>query len=109
MLCTSCTRDVEAEARFCGLCGAAVQPLGGRYRLEERIASGGFGTIYRATCLSSGDALAIKVLHAGLARSEALAQRFRREGATLASLRHPHTLRTFDAGETDDGTLYIAM
>ncbi|MBX3156057.1 MAG: protein kinase [Deltaproteobacteria bacterium] len=109
MLCTACHRDLEPGARFCGLCGGAVHPLGGRYRLERRLAAGGFGTIYEATSLPTDERVAVKVLHPELACSEALAQRFRREGATLASLRHPHTLRTLEHGETADGTLYIAM
>jgi serine/threonine protein kinase len=57
----------------------------------------------------TGRQVALKVLHADLASDPNLSARFRREGATLASLRDPHTVATYELGETADGTLYIAM
>jgi serine/threonine protein kinase len=80
-----------------------------RFRLEERIAAGGFGAIYRATHMSTGQAVAIKVLHPEWASNPDVVTRFRREGATLTTLRHPHTVTTLEFGETAEGTLYIVM
>ncbi len=80
-----------------------------RYRVDAKLAEGGFGAIYRATALSTGHEVALKVLHDDLANDPNLAARFRREGAMLESLRHPHTVTTYEVGETKDGTLYIAM
>jgi serine/threonine-protein kinase len=81
----------------------------GRFRVEQRLAAGGFGTIFRATHLASGHQVALKVLHADHAADPELAARFRREGAALASLRDPHTVATYELGEAEDGTLFIAM
>jgi serine/threonine-protein kinase len=83
--------------------------LDARYRIDSRIAAGGFGAIYRATHVTSGQVVAIKVLHAALASDRDVVARFRREGAALASLRDPHTVKAYDVGETHDGRLYIAM
>jgi Protein kinase domain len=82
--------------------------LDGRYQIEARIATGGFGAIYRART-TSGDAIALKVLHPSLSGDPTMVARFRREGATLTQLHDPHTVTTLALGETDDGTLYIAM
>ena len=83
--------------------------IAGRYRLELKIASGGFGAIYRALDLRGDRDLALKLLHPRLAMDGAVIARFRREGAALSKLRNAHTVRAFDVGETPDGILYIAM
>ncbi|MGE5183069.1 MAG: serine/threonine-protein kinase [Acidobacteriota bacterium] len=82
--------------------------LDGRYRIEDKLAEGGFGIVYRATHLPSGADVAVKVLHAELTRDPDVVARFRREGAVLARLRDPHTVAAYDIGEVD-GLLYIAM
>jgi serine/threonine-protein kinase len=83
--------------------------LAERYRIEARIAHGGFGAIYRATDRASGWRVALKVLHAELAADADLATRFRREARVLSMLRDPHTVRMIDHGEDGDGTLFIVM
>ena len=83
--------------------------LAQKFRFDERLASGGFGAIYRATQVVTGEQVAIKVLHPEWAKNADVIARFRREGQTLASLRHPHTVTTYELGEAPDGTLYIVM
>jgi serine/threonine-protein kinase len=80
-----------------------------RFRIDFQIAAGGFGAVYRATDVRTGRELALKVLHPQLTRNAMALTRFRREGATLATLRNPHTVTAYEVGETADGTLYIAM
>ena len=80
-----------------------------RFRIEARIAAGGFGAIYRATHIRSGQPLALKVLHANLTHDEGVVARFRREGAALTRLRDPHTITAYELGEAPDGMLYIVM
>ncbi len=79
-----------------------------RYRVEQKLAVGGFGAIYRATDLSIGRPGALKVLHRELAGDPSVVARFRREAAALARLKSPNTLTLYDVGETDD-TLYFVM
>jgi eukaryotic-like serine/threonine-protein kinase len=93
---------------------SVVDPLVGtvldrRYQIEFRLAAGGFGAIYRATHVINGREIALKVLHTKLATEPDVVARFRREAAALGALRDPHTITSYDFGETRDGTLYIAM
>ena len=83
--------------------------LGRRYRVEHRLASGGFGAVYRALDLVERRELAVKVVHAARAAERGVAARFRREAAALARLNHRHTVKMYELGEEADGTLYIAM
>jgi serine/threonine-protein kinase len=80
-----------------------------RFRIEARLAAGGFGAIYRATHIRSGHQLALKVLHAKLTSDSGVVARFRREGAALTRLRDPHTITAYELGQAPDGTLYIVM
>ncbi|HEX2689523.1 MAG TPA: serine/threonine-protein kinase [Kofleriaceae bacterium] len=80
-----------------------------RFRIEAKIAAGGFGAIYRATHLKSGHQFALKVLHPSLTGAPDVVARFRREGAALTRLRDPHTVTAYQFGEAHDGTLYIVM
>ncbi len=84
--------------------------LDGRYRIDFRLAAGGFGAIYRATHVETAQQYALKVLHAELATSDArVIARFRRKGATLAQLKSPNTIHAYELGEAPDGSLYIVM
>jgi serine/threonine-protein kinase len=80
-----------------------------RFRIEAKIAAGGFGAIYRATHIKSGHQFALKILHSNLTNDPGVVARFRREGAALTLLRDPHTITAYELGESDDGTLYIVM
>ena len=93
---------------------AVVDPLVGQivakhYRIEIGMAAGGFGSIYRALDLRYDRDVALKLLHAHLTQDPNVVARFRREGGTLQQLRDPHTVKAYEVGEADDGTLYIAM
>ena len=83
--------------------------LAKRYRLELRLAAGGFGAVYHATDLQGGPEVAIKIMHAILASDPAVVARFRREGETLVHLRDRHTIRAYEIGELRDGRLFIVM
>jgi eukaryotic-like serine/threonine-protein kinase len=80
-----------------------------RYRIEFRLAAGGFGAIYRAQHVINRRHVALKILHASLATEPEIVARFRREADALSQLQSPHTVKAFDFGQTGDGVLYIAM
>jgi len=84
--------------------------LDGRYALGNKLGAGGFGEVYRARQLSTGQEVAIKLIRPEVLREaespEVLRERFRRETAIVAQLNHPHVVGLVDAGETDDGRLY---
>ena len=83
--------------------------LGGRYRLDYKIAAGGFGAVYQAYDVISCREVAVKVLHAAFATDPTVTARFHREVAALVQLRDPHTVVAYDAGEAADGSLYLVM
>ena len=85
------------------------QVLDRKFLIEVRLATGGFGAIYRARHLASNQELAIKVVHGRFASDRAVVARFQREGATLTTLRCPHTITAYELGESADGTLYMVM
>ncbi|MEM1029719.1 MAG: serine/threonine-protein kinase [Myxococcota bacterium] len=78
--------------------------LGGRYRIEEVIGSGGSGTVFRATVMRHGGSVAIKLMHAGHPESDAERVRFRREAEVLQALRHRHIVALVDFGFAADPT-----
>jgi beta-lactam-binding protein with PASTA domain/tRNA A-37 threonylcarbamoyl transferase component Bud32 len=80
----------------------------GRYRIVERIGSGGMADVYRAEDTHLGRDVAIKVLHRRFAQDQEFVERFRREASAAAALQHPNVVNVFDRGE-HDGTYYIAM
>jgi hypothetical protein len=82
--------------------------LNGRFRLEERVGSGGMSTVYRAFDETLERWVAIKLLQADIAGDDDQIERFRREARAVARLNHPHVVTVIDAGE-DDGAPYIVF
>src|ERR687893_1133190 len=80
----------------------------GRYRVVERIGSGGMADVYRAEDIHLGREVALKMLHRRFAQDAEFVERFRREAKSAAGLQHPNVVGVFDRGE-HDGTYYIAM
>ena len=81
----------------------------GRYRLVEKIGAGGFGVVYRAVQLGMERDVAVKLLHASESFDENGRERFRREGLVVRNLNHPNTIRQYDFGETENGTLFLVL
>jgi serine/threonine-protein kinase len=82
--------------------------LCGRYRLDERIGSGGMATVYRAYDETLERWVAIKVLHQSMEDDSVQLERFRREARMVARLSHPNLVTVIDAGE-DDGHPFIVF
>jgi eukaryotic-like serine/threonine-protein kinase len=82
--------------------------LGGRYRLEALLATGGMGEVWAARDLLLGRAVAVKVLGGALAGDGRAAERLRREARAAARLEHPGIARVLDLGE-HDGRPYLVM
>jgi serine/threonine-protein kinase len=87
---------------------AAGTMLSGRYRLDERIAAGGMGEVWRGTDEVLGRPVAVKLLRRAHLGDEALASRFRAEARYAAALSHPGIARVFDYGESDRHAMHGA-
>jgi serine/threonine protein kinase len=60
------------------------------YRLEERLGAGGMGLLYRATDLTLGRVVAIKLLARHLVADETAKARFIQEARAASGLDHQH-------------------
>jgi eukaryotic-like serine/threonine-protein kinase len=81
----------------------------GNYQIIEEIGRGGMGVIYRAIQRNSQRVVALKRILSVHADSRETLTRFRREGATVASLRHPNILPIYELSETEDGLPFFTM
>lgn len=79
--------------------------LAGRYRLLERLASGGMAAVWLAEDERLARRVAVKRVHA--ATPEDGARRLEREAKLLASLSHPNLVAIFDAVADEEGLLLI--
>jgi streptogramin lyase len=80
----------------------------GDFRIEGEIGRGGMGVVYRATQVSLGRPVALKVISETLSDRDDFRERFVRESRLAASLDHPNVIPVYAAGE-QEGVLYIAM
>jgi eukaryotic-like serine/threonine-protein kinase len=77
--------------------------LNGRYKLLQRIGSGGMSLVYKAQDLSLGRLVAVKVMHESLTDDEGFLQRFQQEAHAVANLTHPNIVTVHDIGQDEDG------
>ncbi|GAA2512233.1 serine/threonine-protein kinase [Pilimelia columellifera] len=82
--------------------------LGSRYRLDERIAGGGMGDVWRATDDVLGRTVAVKILLPALLDEPGFAERFRGEARTMATINHPGVVDIYDYG-SDDHVAFLVM
>ena len=82
--------------------------LGGRYRLDERIAGGGMGDVWRGTDEVLGRTVAVKILLPALLDEPGFAERFRGEARTMATINHPGVVDVYDYG-SDQQLAFLVM
>ncbi|TPN85030.1 serine/threonine protein kinase [Mesorhizobium sp. CU2] len=84
--------------------------LSGIYELDERIASGGMGEVYRGHNIQTGDHVAIKIVLPEFARDQTILSLFRKEASILNHLSHDAVVRyhVFTIDPTI-GRPYLAM
>src|SRR3712207_766237 len=83
--------------------------LGARYRLDDRIAAGGMGEVWRATDTVLERPVAVKTLLAGHAGGAGFRTRFHHEARAMAALRHAGVAPVYDFGDTGEGGAYLVM
>ncbi|MFO7818708.1 MAG: Stk1 family PASTA domain-containing Ser/Thr kinase [Halanaerobacter sp.] len=82
--------------------------LNARYKLVEKIGTGGMAIVYRAKDQHLSREVAVKILQPQFADNHKAVKRFRHEAKSVASLNHPNIINIFDIGQ-DDETEYIIM
>ena len=88
--------ELESGAEFAGC------------RIEAVAGRGGMGVVYRATELSLGRPVALKLLTPDRAGDREFRERFQRESRMAAAIDHPNVIPVYAAGECD-GLLYLVM
>ena len=83
--------------------------INNRYLVEDKLGEGGFGAVYRATQTQMNRKVALKVLHARMAKDPQVVGRFKREAQASSLLRAPHTVQVYDFDQSPDGVMYLAM
>jgi Protein kinase domain len=77
-------------------------------RIEAVAGRGGMGVVYRATELSLGRPVALKLLPPDRAGDREFRERFQRESRMAAAIDHPNVIPVYAAGE-HEGSLYLVM
>jgi serine/threonine-protein kinase len=80
----------------------------GRYRVGQRLGTGGVGEVYQAEHLRLGRQVAFKVLRPAYASSKKLRMRFVREAQALSVMAHPNIVAVHDFGVAH-GMPYLVM
>jgi serine/threonine protein kinase len=106
---------IESHKRADRIFSALAEALPGtvldeKYRLEEKIGSGGFGAVYRATHLTMKRAVAVKVFKPspGNDSAEAL-DRFQMEAVSGSRINHRNAVAVLDSGISSEGIAYLVM
>jgi serine/threonine-protein kinase len=121
--CPLCDRETEdqicPEDRMATLLAEsslvrAAHPRAGdviaaRYQIEEPIGHGGYGQVFRARHLGTGQDVALKVLIPQGGDESFTIKRFFLEARVTSGLKHANTIKVFDFGQEDSGLVYLAM
>jgi serine/threonine-protein kinase len=83
--------------------------LNNRYLIEGKLGEGGFGSVYRAKQTQMNRSVALKVLHAKMAKDPQVVGRFKREAQASSLLRAAHTVQVYDFDQTPEGVMYLSM
>ena len=81
----------------------------GNYRVLRLLGEGGMGVVYLAQHPVIGRKVAIKLLHAALARDPDIVSRFFNEARAIHMIAHENIVEILDFGQTADGQPYFIM
>ncbi|WP_437611113.1 TOMM system kinase/cyclase fusion protein [Sorangium sp. So ce834] len=92
---------------------AAESTFAGRYEIVSELGAGGFGRVYKARQLTTGQTVALKIMtlpeRGDAAAIERRIARFLREAELCGQLRHPNIVTLIDAGRAGDELLYTVF
>ncbi|MEJ7729699.1 MAG: serine/threonine-protein kinase [Polyangiaceae bacterium] len=83
--------------------------LGGKFRVERVLGTGGMGVIVAAFHLQLEQEVALKFLLADAAKQPEVVARFAREARAAAKIQSEHVARVIDVGTLETGAPYMVM
>ncbi len=83
--------------------------VGGKYRVDRLIGTGGMGTVWQGVHVTLGQKVAIKFIKPAFAQHADARKRFEIEARAAARLRTKHAVQVYDFGVTAAGLPYIVM
>ena len=86
--------------------GDSVAPLG--YEILGILGRGGMGVVWKARQIGLNRIVALKMIQAGMDAGGEASERFHREAAAVARLRHPNILQIFEVGACE-GRPYFSL
>lgn len=81
----------------------------GNFHVLSRLGSGGMGAVFLAEHARNGKRVAIKMIHAELARSDEVRERFMREARAVNQIGSEHIVEVFDDGVSEGGEPFLVM
>ncbi len=85
------------------------QVIAGRYRIIDKLASGGMGEVYKAEHTELGKTFALKVMKQELSQDAEFVERFKREAVASSRIGQQNIIDISDFGRTEDGRFYFVM
>ncbi|MCA1687140.1 MAG: protein kinase [Actinobacteria bacterium] len=82
--------------------------LGGRYRVQSTLGSGGMAVVYRAEDAILGRTVALKTLHRRYAEIPSFRRRFRQEARAMACLDHENIVKVYDISQEGEVPFIVA-
>ncbi len=118
-ICKKCMTSQTGEGEFCGRCGAELVPIravresyvgevvGEKYKIVDRLGSGGMGEVYLGLNEPLGQRVAVKFLGKKFTADEGIIMRFLNEARSYCKVNHPNAVTLLEYGQHDDGALYL--
>ncbi len=103
------TSDGGSEAPRGARPGMLGRVLSERYRIDELVAGGAFGSVYRGLHLVMRKQVAIKILHPEIENFPELVERFEREAIAGAHVSHANVAAATDIGKFDAGSYFLVQ
>jgi eukaryotic-like serine/threonine-protein kinase len=82
--------------------------LGGRYRVQSTLGSGGMAVVYKAEDAILGRTVALKTLHRRYAEMPSFRRRFRQEARAMACLDHENIVKVYDISQNGEVPFIVA-
>ena len=82
--------------------------LGGRYRIQSTLGSGGMAVVYKAEDAILGRTVALKTLHRRYAEVPSFRQRFKQEARAMACLDHENVVKVYDISHEGEVPFIVA-